>query len=466
MPTPLVDRAVRHVLPLLILAGTLVAVVRLAASPLTNHDTYFHLRFGHEFLAGSWSLRDPGTVTPAASAEWVPTQWLAQLVMAQMEAWFGLDGVAWLSGLQLVALVVVLYWSGRRSAAPVVVGPLVVLALVACAPGLSMRPQVLSYILFAVTVRLLLDARVTGRPAWALVPLVGVWACLHGMWPAAIVLAGCSALGLAFERATPRRDLLLHASVPVLAAAAACVTPVGPRIYAGVAQVVTRRDYFSEWGPPDFTAASPAAAALLLVVAVAFIPSRPGQRHDALLLLALAGLTVFSSRTVPLAGVGLLPLAACGLQRFVPEAPRVSGRERATVSGLAAASLAVLAAVVPGTASPPAPEAITRDLDALPAGTVVLNDWSWGGYLMWRHPQLDIVMHGYGDAFTDDEIARNRDILDLAPGWDLAVAEIDPGYALVDPESPLGYALLREPGWSTVEEADDVVLLRATAQGD
>ena len=39
------------------------ALVRRAAMPLDNLDTYFHLRFGHEFLSGDWSVRDPGSVS-------------------------------------------------------------------------------------------------------------------------------------------------------------------------------------------------------------------------------------------------------------------------------------------------------------------------------------------------------------------------------------------------------------------
>ena len=37
----------------------------------------------------------------------------------------------------------------------------------------------------------------------------------------------------------------------------------------------------------------------------------------------------------------------------------------------------------------------------------MLNDWGEGGYLMWRFPELDFVMNGYGDIYTDDELARN-----------------------------------------------------------
>ena len=34
----------------------------------------------------------------------MPTQWLPQIVMAQIEEWFGLPGVAWLAGLLFLTL--------------------------------------------------------------------------------------------------------------------------------------------------------------------------------------------------------------------------------------------------------------------------------------------------------------------------------------------------------------------------
>ena len=108
----------RTVLPALLMAGVLVVLVRVASFPLSNFDTYFHLRFGHEFLTGSWSLRHPGSVSSFATADWVPTQWLPQVVMAQTEEWFGLPGVAWLSGLFFLSLAVTVYWACRRQAEP------------------------------------------------------------------------------------------------------------------------------------------------------------------------------------------------------------------------------------------------------------------------------------------------------------------------------------------------------------
>ena len=92
----MVSRAARVWLPALTLLGVLVVAVTRAARPLTNPDTYFHLRFGAEFLAG-WSLRDPGSVSSSATRDWLPTQWLPQVLMAAIEDRTGLPGVAWLS---------------------------------------------------------------------------------------------------------------------------------------------------------------------------------------------------------------------------------------------------------------------------------------------------------------------------------------------------------------------------------
>src|SRR5690242_5581095 len=88
----------RTVLAGLVVVGILVSLVANCARTLTNTDTYFHLRFGQEFLHG-WSLRHPGSVSTFATSDWVPTQWLSEVVMARTEDWFGLSGVAWLSGL-------------------------------------------------------------------------------------------------------------------------------------------------------------------------------------------------------------------------------------------------------------------------------------------------------------------------------------------------------------------------------
>ena len=122
----------------------------------------------------------------------MPTQWLSEIVMARTEDWFGLAGVAWLSGLLQIALFLTLYVVCRDRAEPLVAAALTAIALLAMQNGLSMRPQVISYLLVAVVVGAWLRTARDGRVRWWLVPLVWVWAMLHGMWPVALVIGAVS----------------------------------------------------------------------------------------------------------------------------------------------------------------------------------------------------------------------------------------------------------------------------------
>lgn len=465
---PVVRRSpARTLLPFALLVVTLGALVRIASFPLGNNDTFFHLRFGHEFLSGAWSLRHPGSVTTFATADWLPTQWLPQIVMAQFEEWFGLPGVAWLAGLQFLTLALTLWWACRRQAEPAVAALIVVLALVACTSGMSMRPQQISYILVVLTTATWIRARTTGRAPWQLVPITWVWVMCHGMWPVGLVIGGVAVVGLALDRQHPPGKLLRMAAVPVASFAVALVTPVGPGIVGAVLSVSSRSsDYYYEWGPPDFTRFY--SVALLVLLALTLLPRMRRGRVEwfwiALIALAAAW-AVYSLRTVPVSACLAAPLAAAALQPSLGQRSRVTRSERSFVVGSYLAALAVLAVVVPHTAAEPQahPDWMDEVLPTLPAGTTVLEDSGTGGYMMWRFPELNVVAHGYGDAYTDSELAHVNTIETVEAGWVDLVRDTGAEYAVVDPDSPLGYALIHTEHWTVQQDDPDLVMLRAPA---
>lgn len=456
-----VSRLVSSVLPLLLLGGLLTVLVRRAAEPVSNFDTYFHLRFGHEFLT-DWSLTRPGSVSSFATNDWLPTQWLPQVVMARTEQLVGLPGIAWLFGLQLCALVVTFYLVGRQWADPLPTVVVTTVAVIAAGPSLSMRPQVLSYVFVTLTVAAWLRARERGRPPWPLVPLGWLWAMCHGMWPVGIVIGLVAVAAWALETRPAVRTLLVWLSVPVLALCAGGLTPVGPGLYAAVLEVNGRGEYFAEWQPVDFTA-PPSLAFILLLVTALTVAMRFGRDWMFVGLVVLAlGWAMYSARTMPVAASMLVPLTGGAVQSLLPGHRPLKGRERGVVLGAAAAALAALAALVPTTSEepPPQPAWVDEELGALAPGTDVLNEWGWGGYLMWRYPHLDLVMHGYGDTFTDAELARNKAIGDLAPGWDRLVQRTGAELAVLPPDYPLTYALRKE-GWRVLDRSEEVVMLSA-----
>ena len=288
---------------------------------------------------------------------------------------------------------------------------------------------------------------------------------LHGMWPVAVVIGGVAVVGLALDRA-PRGLLLRAAAVPVASAVVAALTPVGPRLYTEVAAVGSRSAYFAEWGSPDWTSRYAAAVGALFAVTVVAMWRRGHNDWTEILLVALAAVfAVYSQRTVPVAAAMIAPLAAAPLQSLLGRrTPAVRG-ERLVVAGGAAVALVALALAVPHTSADPPQHAAWMDpaLRALPPGTKVLDDWDQGGYFMWRYPQLDLMMHGYGDTFTTDELRRNTAVIMVDPGWDTTVRDSGARVALLRPGSRLANQLSAQEGWRVVQQSDDFELLRAPA---
>jgi hypothetical protein len=452
----------RTVLPWLVLAGILVSLIANTARPLTNTDTYFHLRFGHEFLNG-WSVRDPGSVSTFATADWVPTQWLSEVVMAKIEDWFGLAGVAWLSGLLQVLLFLGVYAAVRGRADPLVAMPVTAVALYAMQNGLSMRPQVVSYLLTAVVVAAWLRTLDDHRLRWWLVPLVWLWAMLHGMWPVALLVGAVATVGLALDR-VPKGVVVRATGLNLVCAVAAAVTPVGPSLYGAVVAVGDRRAYFAEWLPPDWVSWRSGGFAVLLAATLVGLWLRRENLWTETLLIALAGVfAAYSVRTVPVGAAMLAPLAAAPLQALLGRRSPTDEWERRAVLGGAALALVGLAIAVPHTSDEPLPVPSWSDqaLGDLPPGTKVLNDWSLGGYLMWRYPRLDLVMHGYGDTFTTAELTRNNDLLLVAPGWLHDLRETGARVAVLRPSSLLATQLASQAGWRVVHHSDSFDMLEA-----
>ncbi|MGI8524312.1 MAG: hypothetical protein ACR2K3_13540, partial [Nocardioides sp.] len=345
----------RFTVAVLILVSIVATLVVNAALPLSNTDTYFHLRFGQEFLHG-WSIRHPGSVSSFATREWVPTQWLSEVVMAKVEDWFGLAGVAWLSGLQFLVLAMCLYVAARRWAEPFAAAAIVGVALLASSAGISMRPQVLSYALIALTTAAWLRTRDDGRPRWWLIPLTWLWALLHGMWPVGIIIGVAALAGLTLDRAQPSRRLLQLAAVPLGSAVAAAVTPVGPALYGAVVVVSGRTKYFSEWQSPNFAEPDKALLAVLLGLLVVALFRSPAPRSwtQILLVLTACAAALYSARTDPVAAMMAVPLLAQEVQRFLPGPLSWSRVEKIALPAMIVAGLAALAIVVPRTADAPA----------------------------------------------------------------------------------------------------------------
>ena len=152
-----------------------------------------------------WSLCHPGSVSTFATAHWVPTQWLPEIVMAWLD-----DLRAGGRGLA-VRCSSSWRWSPRCTSSPGVgrsrCWPVLLVRRAARrgVGNLSARPQMISFLMVAVTVAAWLRTAEDGRLRWWLVPMTWVWAMSHGMWSLGIVIGVVAVVGLALDRRTTAR---------------------------------------------------------------------------------------------------------------------------------------------------------------------------------------------------------------------------------------------------------------------
>ena len=188
------------------LASLMAFLVAFAtATTRADVDLWGHVRFGLDLLmSGRLDRVDPYSFTSDRS--WINHEWLAELVFAG--AWrvagnTGLIAVKCVSiGATLMLLAATLK---RRGAAIRARVSLTGLALAGILQRVThVRPQLFSVLLFAALVFLLhggRDQSPAPRRLLLAIPLLGLWANLHGGWIVGVATLGLFSLGEAWQRA-------------------------------------------------------------------------------------------------------------------------------------------------------------------------------------------------------------------------------------------------------------------------
>ena len=256
---------------------------------------------------------------------WIDQEWLAQL------AFYGL----WrLGGLKLALLVhALLVTSGLAGAALIArsrgatarsVTWVAVPVFVAYYPVASvLRPQSFAFPLFTATLWLVLaDARRPSRRVFATLPLLVLWANLHGS-----VLLGAMLVSLAGLVAMVEQRRPTGRSLALLLAPWACVfaSPYAlhlPAYYHKILLGGGFKQLVTEWAPTTLTAKT--AAVYLVILGGLWLLGRAGRRAPALdhLAFALTAVLAFDAvrnmAWVSLTALAVLPQLLDGLRRPAP----------------------------------------------------------------------------------------------------------------------------------------------------
>jgi hypothetical protein len=464
----MVDRVVRW-LPLALVCGALAWMADLAAAPITDPDAWWHLRLGND-LIDQRSLSAPEHWSSFATVPWVPTEPLPEVVSAYVERWAGLPGLAVLFGVLLFLFVGAVQLTNRREAAllPATIATLV--AVPAATLSLTPRPQVLSFVLLPIVLAAWLQTERDLKARWWLVPLVWLWSLCHGFWIFGPAFGLLFVVGIALSRRADLRALARLGGVAVGSLAVVALNPVGPGVLEAPFVVKGSAPYVSEWQRTDLLTAAPLVAAVMIAAtAVIWAVTRETVTWSRVLLLAVSVVLLwYAARLVVVAALVAAPMFASALDAVVARsgsstdpAGRIGRAEVLTMAAAAVVCSVVLGFVAPHTSDAPGhvPLGLDPALDRLPAGAPVFNAYVLGGWLTWRHPDLDQYVDGlitpYSEAHVRDYLAADA----TDPGWyDVITASRAP-VALIDADGDLARGLARK-GWTSEGTSHGYVLLR------
>jgi hypothetical protein len=215
------------------------------------------------------------------------------------------------------------------------------------------------------------------------------------------------------------------------------------------------------------------ALAMVATTAAIWATTRRGATWPrALLLLSAVFWIWYAGRTVAVAGLVTAPVLAAALDQVTragqdrPESgapPRPRLGEVTFVALAAVLAAALVGVLAPTTSDRPGdvPTALDPALDRLPAGTRVFNAYELGGWIAWRHPDLEQYIDGLITPYSVTHADDYYRAVTLGSGWYRVVQDSRAPVALLETNSTLTAALERK-GWVTVASAEGYSILRAT----
>lgn len=449
-----------RIAPIAVILGAMFGAL-VSLQPINDSDLFWHVETGRRTLdlamlridVFSWTIRGAPVLTD---------QWLGDALLAAAQALGDWRGVLALRVFAVAALVaaVVDTCLAARPGRPMV-------AVAAAAPAILLsrfawtdRPELLGLLCFAILVRLL---RGGDRGLLLTIPLLFVWAQLHGSYALglALVLATCVARAL-----DEPRERWRFAPIAAAALAATLLGPSGLAAWTSSGgHFLAPPRYIAEESVPDVSTVPGMVffITLALVIATALRSRQRASLRDLALLVPVAFVSLTAARYTPLIAIAAAPFLAERL--FDPlgrwrhrSADQLGPRARAAAAVVGALALATAVALADGRVDESGyPRAA---LAAIPSGAPLLNRYEWGGWLMYAAPGTPVFIDGRLFPYVPTVLDDYRAILNTHPGWEAVADRWGIRAMLVRPTDPVAVRA-PERGWR-IAYADGlaVVLVR------
>jgi hypothetical protein len=410
--------------------GLLALLLALAERLLQDPDTHWHIAVGRWiWRSGGVPWADPFSHT-FAGAPWIAKEWLSQLIFAGAFAVGGWTAIVALASLAIAGSFALLYWWLRQKVHATAALAMTVVAIPLSSGQFTARPHVLIFPILVVWSIALVEAAERRSPPWLLVPVMIVWANLHGSFPIGFVLAGLVAAEAVMSAPRGERIRMIARWVGFLAACvlASCVSPYGYGTLLVTLRLFADGEplpYIAEWQPLafDMLGAVAVCGLMLLVLGLAF---RPAENLFRILAVALLGfMMIRHTRFLNLFALTAPIVAAAPLARAFPalapcRAARSSARPMIAAGFATVALLAAFAILkTPGPSPVTTPAAALRVAREQGLSGPLYNDYNFGGFLISEGVKTfidgrtdQLFLGGFFKA--ESEALKNRDGGDFA----------------------------------------------------
>ncbi len=493
---------------LFIFLAAMLLVVTLSARVPLDADMWWHIRSGEMSVKqGAPLLEDVFSFTRYGT-EWTNHSWLSQVFLYLAFQLAGFHGLAIYTALLAAVSMGLVY--RLIEGPPLLKAFLIILCSSACALVWTPRPQMFSLVFFALLLNLLADFKNGKRRRLWLIPLLfALWSNLHGGFPIGLVLLGVFTAAELANRLfffnqddclpwTQIRGLSLWS---LSAIPAVLINPNGIKTWLIPFQTVgitALQNLIQEWASPDFhNLPQQVILWLLFLMVISF--SMAGRRiplGDLFIPLAFAYMTFMARRNIAAFAMTAIPATSRGLllawwgwrdrmeseggiaalmQKYRLATPKIENRQVtpavsrvvnlviiAFLSGLAFGRLGIMSLqpVVDRYLSTEYPVEAVNWMKQLTVTGNILNEYNWGGYLVFSNPATPVFVDGRTDLFGDEIIGEWQQVVLGEPEWRSILDKWEVQAVLLKPDKPL-LAQMDGNGWrKAFEDEKSVVMVR------
>jgi len=445
---------------------------------MADPDIWWHFRNAQYLLAHHrFPLVDEYSFT-AAGASWLPHEWLSEVFYYFAFRVAGLRGVFFLALALIEAIMLGLFYIAYRKSGDIK-NSFLATAFAVLLATVSIGPRTLLFGWLCMLVLLnLLRKLEDGEEIriWVIPALFCLWVNLHGSWLMGMVVFGIVIASGLVEgswgqldavRWAPRqlRRLLITAGASL---GALFANPCGYRIVFYPFDLAFRQkmgiNHVDEWMSIDFHTPRGKLALifLLTIILLAVLSPRRWKLNELLFVFLGLYMSLTYVRLLFLGALLITPILASHIKLLPPYQKEID--KPALNCVILTTALVFLLIKTPGPAQ--LENKITsvypvRAVEYMKSHSIrgrMLNEYLWGGYLIWNNPDLPVFIDGRADIFDHTGVFKDY----------MAAVSIQDSFAILDkyhvnlvlvsPGSATSYLLKNNSGWN-IKYQDDMSVL-------